>query len=275
MLAFFPGSGSRQEGHGRPDHDGFWHLFPTCNPPFSGLTGLPLLCCYVPVRTSSAVLVPQRSTSVPDQEASTTSVLLTIAGTGTSPSQRTCFPPISRLQSRCFPCLLHPTVVDYKCATGTRSRRRTYYVRCLLLQTLHGILAIVADPCSHVPLSGNVRHAGHAGSPHTTRRNHMRCDAAVPPARHAGARSPIPRAGFSSEDQVRREGGQAETPARDRQGQMQTDHLVVRKWQRVSDRQGDHLFYLRRVFPGGCVQGATDGSMPVGSAATIYVIFKS
>jgi hypothetical protein len=77
----------------------------------------------------------------------------------------------------------------------------------------------VGDPWSHVPFSGDARHAAPAGLPQTTRRNHARCDGAVPPARHAGARLPMPKAGSSSEDQVRLEGGQAETEATDRQGQ--------------------------------------------------------
>ncbi len=77
----------------------------------------------------------------------------------------------------------------------------------------------VGDPCSHVPLSGDARHAAHAGPPHTTRRNHARCDGAVPSARHAGAQSAMPRAGSSSEDQVRLESGEAETKASDGQGQ--------------------------------------------------------
>jgi len=44
--------------------------------------------------------------------------------------------------------------------------------------------------CSHVPLSGDARPAAPAGPPHTIRRNHGRCDAAVPPARPARARFP-------------------------------------------------------------------------------------
>ncbi len=73
----------------------------------------------------------------------------------------------------------------------------------------------------------------------------------------------MPRAGSSSEDQLRLEGGQVETPAADLQGQMRTDHLEVRKWQRVPGREEDRL-YQSRVFPAGYVPGATDGSMPVG-----------
>src|SRR5215469_10380329 len=38
----------------------------------------------------------------------------------------------------------------------------------------------------------------------------------------------------------------------------------MRKWQRVSGRPGD-LLPQRRVVQEGCVPGATDGSMPVGS----------
>jgi len=75
----------------------------------------------------------------------------------------------------------------------------------------------------------------------------------------------MPRAVSSSEDQVRREGDEAETQASDGQEQMRTDHLGVRKWQRVPGREGDRLC-LRRVFQAGYVPGATDGSMPVGSA---------
>ena len=51
----------------------------------------------------------------------------------------------------------------------------------------------------------------------------------------------MPRAGSSSEDQVRLESGEAETPAADGQGQMRTDQLGVRKWQRVPGRQADRL----------------------------------
>jgi hypothetical protein len=80
------------------------------------------------------------------------------------------------------------------------------------------------------------------------------------------------RAGSSSEDQVRLEGGQAETQALVGQGQRRTDHLGVRKWLRVPGRQADRL-YQRRAFPAGYVPGATDGSMPVGSAVIIYVFF--
>jgi len=120
------------------------------------------------------------------------------------------------------------------------------------------------DLCSHLPLSGDVQHAALVGQLHTTRRNHTRCDGAVLLARHAAARFPIPRAGSSSEDQVQLEGGQAETPAADGQGQRRTDHLGVRKWQRVPGRQADRLCQSR-VFRVGCVPDATDGSMPVGS----------
>ncbi len=113
-------------------------------------------------------------------------------------------------------------------------------------------------------ISGDARHPAPAGPPHTTRRNHARCDGVVPPARHAGALFPMQRAGSSSEDQGRLEGGEAETKASDGQGQMRTDHLGVRKWQRVPGRQGDRLCQSR-VCQAGYVPGATDGSMPVGS----------
>jgi len=79
--------------------------------------------------------------------------------------------------------------------------------------------------CSHVPLSGDARPAAPAGPPHTIRRNHGRCDAAVPPARPARARFPMPRAGSSSEDQGRLAGGETGISAADGRGQMRTDHL--------------------------------------------------
>ena len=123
----------------------------------------------------------------------------------------------------------------------------------------------VADPCSHIPLSGDAPHAVPAGQPHTTHRNHGRCDGAVPFARHAGAPLPTRRVGSSSADQVRLEGGQVEIPAADGQGPMRTDLLVVRKWRQVPGRQADRLSCQRRVLQEGCVPGATDGSMPVGS----------
>ncbi len=123
----------------------------------------------------------------------------------------------------------------------------------------------VADPCSHVPLSDGAQHAVPSGSPHMTHRNHAQCDGVVPLARHAGARFPILRVESSSEDRLEFEGDQAEKPAADRQGQKRTDHLGVRKWQRVPGRRADRLC-TSRVFPVGCVPGATGGSMPVGSA---------
>ncbi len=134
-------------------------------------------------------------------------------------------------------------------------------------------IGYVADPCSHVPLSGDAPHAVPAGQPHTTHRNHGQCDGAVPLARHAGARLPTRRVESSSEDQVWLEGGQAEIKASDGQGQMRTDLLGVRKGRHVPGRPADHLFCQSRVFQGGCVPGATDGSMPVGSAEIIYEIF--
>ena len=96
-----------------------------------------------------------------------------------------------------------------------------------------GSIGYVGAACSHVPLSADARHAAPAGLLHRTRRNHAQCDGAVPPAQPAGARQPIPRAGFSSEDQVRLEGGQAEIPAADRQGPRCTDLSGVRKRQRL------------------------------------------
>jgi hypothetical protein len=99
----------------------------------------------------------------------------------------------------------------------------------------------LGDPCSHVPLSGDARHAVHGGPPHRTRRNHARCDGAVPLTRPAGARLPMPRAGSSSEDQVRLEGGEVVTKASGGRGQMRTDHLVVMKCLHVPGRPGDHL----------------------------------
>jgi hypothetical protein len=98
------------------------------------------------------------------------------------------------------------------------------------------------------------------------RRNHGQPVAVVPLVQHTGARFPIPRVGSSSEDRLELEGDQAEKPAADRQGQMRTDLLGMRKWQHVPGRQVDRLCQ-RRVFPAGCVPGATDGSMPVGSVA--------
>jgi hypothetical protein len=76
----------------------------------------------------------------------------------------------------------------------------------------------VCDPCSHVSLSCDAWHGVHDGLPHRTRHNHSRCDGVVLPARHAGALFPIARAGSSSEDREQLEGGQAESPAADRQG---------------------------------------------------------
>jgi hypothetical protein len=132
----------------------------------------------------------------------------------------------------------------------------------------------VADPCSPVPLSGDARHAVPAGPPHTTRRNPARCDGVVPPARHAGARLPMLRAGSSSEDQGQFEGGQAAIPAADGQGQRRTDHLEVMKWQRVPGRPADRLCQ-RRAFQEGYVPGATDGSMPVGSGRFLSARFPA
>jgi hypothetical protein len=120
------------------------------------------------------------------------------------------------------------------------------------------------DPCTDVPISSDARHATLVGPSHTTRYNHARCDAGVLPVRHAGARLPIPRAESSSEDQLQRGGGQIETSALDRRGQRRTDHLGIRKRHRVPGKPADSLCQSN-VVQGGCVPGATDGSMPVGS----------
>ena len=56
----------------------------------------------------------------------------------------------------------------------------------------------------------------------------------------------------------------------DRQGQKRRDHLGMRKRQRAPGRQADHCS-LRKVYQGGFVSGATDGSMPVGSVLSIYI----
>ena len=77
----------------------------------------------------------------------------------------------------------------------------------------------------------------------------------------------MPMVGHSSEDQGQSEDDQAEIEAWDGQGQMSTDLLGVRKWKYVPGRSRDGP-YRRRVFPAGCVPGATDGSMPVGSAVS-------
>jgi len=72
-----------------------------------------------------------------------------------SPQFYSSFLPGSRRHFRCFPCVLHP-VVHCWCATGTGSTRRT--------------LPAHADAArSHIPLSGDARHAVHAGPPHRTR----------------------------------------------------------------------------------------------------------
>ena len=84
----------------------------------------------------------------------------------------------------------------------------------------------VGDPCSHVPVNGDERHEVHVGLPHMTRRNHERCDGAVPPARPAGARFPIPRAESSSEDQVQLESSKAETQAVGLKGRGERISLV-------------------------------------------------
>ena len=73
----------------------------------------------------------------------------------------------------------------------------------------------------------------------------------------------MPRAGSSSEDQLRLEGGQTETAASDGQGQRRTDQLGVMKYLRVPGREGDRLCH-HTVFQVGCVPGAPDGSVPVG-----------
>ncbi|MFL5696569.1 MAG: hypothetical protein ACJ797_05625 [Ktedonobacteraceae bacterium] len=165
------------------------------------------------------MLVPQLPTSVPDQEANTTSVLLTIDGTGAWASRRTCLPtwlpPAVQELAVCAapPCgtLLMCRLDQEHTPEPLRPLSAHVDAACSTDQ--------VGDPGSHIPLSGDVRPAVHSGPPHTTRRTHERCDGAVPPARHAGARLPIARAGSSSEDQVQLEGCRAETEASDRQGQ--------------------------------------------------------
>jgi hypothetical protein len=173
------------------------------------------------------------------------------------------FPPDSRLRSkgpsasRVFSTLL---VVHCWCSTGTGSTRRIRSVLCLPMQPLRAIILatwVMRAQMYHLAATSGTQHA--------------QCDGAVLLARHAGAHSAMPRAGSSSEDQGQLEGGQAETAA-DGQGQMRTDHLEEMKWQRVPDRQADRLCQSR-VFQAGCVPGATEGSMPVGSGSIIYASF--
>jgi len=95
--AFFPGSDRLQ--------DAMLVSITTAYPPvrhvdcahLSRYTDLHLLCFFVSVRPCSAVLVPQLSTSLPDQEENTTRVLITIDGTGERAS-RICFHSV-----RCLP----------------------------------------------------------------------------------------------------------------------------------------------------------------------------
>ena len=128
------------------------------------------------------------------------------------------FPPGFRQQSRCFPCVLHLPVVHCWCTTGTGSTRRTRSVLCLPMLTLYEVSWIGGRSGSHILPSCDARHAVHGGPPHTTRRHHGQSVAGGTPARHAGAQSAMPRAGSSSEHQVRLESGQAETKASDGQG---------------------------------------------------------
>ena len=153
-----------------------------------------------------------------NQEENTPRVLMTIDSTVECTMRRTSFPTGSRPRPRCFPYVLHPPVVHCWCATdlGSQDGPAASFA-------CHADAACstgqVGDPCSHVPLSDDAQHAAPAGPPHTTRHNHVRCDGAVPFARHAGAQLPRQKAGSSSEDQLRHEGGQAETPVADRQEQ--------------------------------------------------------
>ena len=159
---------------------------------------------------------------------------------------------------------------------GEKANTSTTFDWYLVIQSdvvsgVYWLLGLSVDPYSHIPRSGGAPHAVPAGPPHTTRRNHARYDGAAPPARHAGVRLPRPRAGFSSEDQERRKGGEAETKASDGQKQMRTDHLGMRKEQRVPGRQAERLCQ-RKVSQEEYVPGATDGSMPIGFAEIIYEI---
>jgi hypothetical protein len=203
------------------------------------------------------------------QEANTTGVLIAIDGTAEYAVRHICFPPGFRSQARCFLWWACPLVILLWCQDepgaheGPASSVDCAARRCTRSPCYLG------DPCSLAPLTSDERPAAHGGPPHRTRRNHGPPVAVIPLVQHAGPQFPILSAGSSSEYRVQPESGQAETKASDSQGKMRTDHLGVRKWQPVPGRQAVRL-YKKRACPEGCVPGATDGSMPVGSVSIIY-----
>jgi hypothetical protein len=137
----------------------------------------------------------------------------------------------SRPLSRCYPLTYCPAVLRLCRADETSSTQPTISIMCRAHSNAAcGMLApwVIRAHTSHSAATRGTQHSLDCLIRHA--RPHVRCDAAVLPVRHAGARFPIARAGSSSEDQVQLEGGQGETPVLDRQGQMRTDHHAVRKW---------------------------------------------
>ena len=93
-------------------------------------------------------------------------------------------------------------------------------------------------------------------------------------AQHDEALSAIQMEGSSSEDVLALDDVGDERRPEDRSEHVQKDHQKDLHRQSLTSRckQGYHLSQ-KRAFQVGYVPGATDGSMPVGSAEIIYVFF--
>jgi len=88
--------------------------------------------------------------------------------------------------------------------------------------------------------------------------------------------SAIPKVGSTSEDVLIPDDVGDERQPEDQSVPGQKDHQKVLHWQSLTSR-GKQAYYLslNRAFPEGCEPGGTGGSMPVGSAATIYAFFSN
>ena len=134
---------------------------------------------------------------------------------------------------------------------------------------------IFAELCL-ILLAADEQHESHAVWSHRRRYTlRLSCEV-IRPDQHDEERSAIPMAGSSSADVLTPGVVGDKRQPEDQSVPGQKDHWKVLHRQCLTSRgkQANHLSQKTACLE-GCVPGATDGSMPVGSAEIIYVIFQN
>jgi hypothetical protein len=109
----------------------------------------------------------------------------------------------------------------------------------------------VADPCSYVPFSDDAQHVVLAGQPHATRHTLLQLFSMARPGQSDEAQLAIEQQVSSNED-------------------LNLDSVAHPRVRRSGVYTRVYHFYLGTASHRGRATGATDGSMPVGSAEIIY-----